>query len=316
MSTYTSPPLPPGHRAELPGRGTTFYREVAGPPGAPVLLLLHGWTASADLNFHGLFDELGETYRVIAPDHRGHGRGIRADERVTLEDCADDASALCLHLGIERVTAVGYSMGGTIAQILWHRHPDLVDAMVLCATASRFTDGWKDSAVFGLLGGLSRAGRKLPESFQTKIGMRLINSRRRELDEWVTAELERHDWAQVGEAGLALGRYDSNSWISAIDVPTSVIVTLHDDVVDPIRQLRMGRAIPGADLQLVEGNHAVCSAEPERFARVLLTAVGKVGVRARAREAIVPRARVAAAGQAAPSASEGFSVWRPSPQPA
>ncbi|MFM1752576.1 MAG: hypothetical protein RL119_1538, partial [Actinomycetota bacterium] len=43
---FPSPPLPPGHNIELPGRGLTFYRDLPGPTAqAPVVLLLHGWTA-------------------------------------------------------------------------------------------------------------------------------------------------------------------------------------------------------------------------------------------------------------------------------
>ena len=42
----TEPPLPRGERVVLPGRGTTFVRRIQGPPGAPTVLLLHGWIAS------------------------------------------------------------------------------------------------------------------------------------------------------------------------------------------------------------------------------------------------------------------------------
>ncbi len=139
-----------------------YLREVEGPPGAPVLVLLHGWTATSALNFHPFFGPLGEHYRVLAPDHRGHGRGMRPAARFTLEDCADDVAAACEALGIDRVIAVGYSMGGPIAQLLWKRHPHLVDGLVLCATAATFSESWRDSAMFGLLGGLSYAGRRLP----------------------------------------------------------------------------------------------------------------------------------------------------------
>jgi pimeloyl-ACP methyl ester carboxylesterase len=78
---------------ELPGRGTTFVRSLPGPPGAPTLVLLHGWTASADLNWFRCYEPLGEQYRVLALDHRGHGKGIRSKKTFRLEDCADDAVA-------------------------------------------------------------------------------------------------------------------------------------------------------------------------------------------------------------------------------
>jgi pimeloyl-ACP methyl ester carboxylesterase len=37
-------------------------------------VLLHGWTASADLNWFRCYEPLGEQYRVLALDHRGHGK--------------------------------------------------------------------------------------------------------------------------------------------------------------------------------------------------------------------------------------------------
>src|SRR5436309_15731104 len=120
------PALPPGRRRELPGRGTTFVRDLAGPPGAPVLVLLHGLSATADLNWFPSFFPLGRHFRVLAIDHRGHGRGIRSARRFRLSDCADDVAALADVLEIDRFIPVGYSLGGPVAQLLWKRHPDRV----------------------------------------------------------------------------------------------------------------------------------------------------------------------------------------------
>src|SRR5258708_4385199 len=115
------PPLPVGERVYLPGRGTTFVRRVKGPPGAPTLLLLHGWMASGGLNWFRVFDALGEHFDVIAVDMRGHGRGIRNGRRFRLADCADDAAATLDALGVGPVIAVGYSLGGPVAQLRWRR---------------------------------------------------------------------------------------------------------------------------------------------------------------------------------------------------
>ena len=75
---------------------------------------------------------------MVAIDHRGHGRGIRSRRRFHLSDCADDAAALVAELGLDRVIAVGYSMGGPIAQLLWRRHREVVGGLVLCATSRTF----------------------------------------------------------------------------------------------------------------------------------------------------------------------------------
>ncbi|MFA5774799.1 MAG: alpha/beta fold hydrolase, partial [Ilumatobacteraceae bacterium] len=88
--TARTPVLPRGYQLDLPGRGRTFIRDVEGPPGSPVLMLLHGWTATADLNWFTCFEALSEHFRIIAPDLRGHGRGIRHKRLFRLEDCADD----------------------------------------------------------------------------------------------------------------------------------------------------------------------------------------------------------------------------------
>ena len=144
------PTFAPGRRLELPRRGTTFVREMAGPEGAPTLLLLHGWCATGGLNWFQTFETLGERYRVIAPDLRGHGQGVRSRRVFRLADCADDCAATLVELGTGPVIAVGYSMGGPIAQLLWRRHRDLVSGLVFCATTSGFRRSRKRRPPTGL----------------------------------------------------------------------------------------------------------------------------------------------------------------------
>src|SRR5262245_24300316 len=125
---------PPGFPPRVPvalTAGTVTVRDLPGPAGAPVLVLLHGWTATADLNFFRAYGALAEQFRVVAFDHRGHGTGIRARTPVSLEDCADDVVALADAIGVDRFVAVGYSMGGAIAQLLARRHRVRLDGLVL-----------------------------------------------------------------------------------------------------------------------------------------------------------------------------------------
>ena len=65
-----------------------------------------------------MYSTLAEHFRVIAMDHRGHGRGIRTFAPFRLADCADDAAGLLSELGIKKVIPVGYSMGGPIALLM------------------------------------------------------------------------------------------------------------------------------------------------------------------------------------------------------
>jgi len=90
--------------------------------------------ATADLNWFLLYEALAVQHTVIAPNLRGHGRGIRTNRTFSLEDCADDCAALLREMGIDRAVVVGCSMGGPVALRIWERHPDLVAGLVLEAT--------------------------------------------------------------------------------------------------------------------------------------------------------------------------------------
>ena len=147
-----TPWVPEGRTAVLEGRGEVFYRRYAHPdPDAPTLLLLHGWTADADSQFFSAYQTLAERYSFIAIDHRGHGRGMRSNERVTLEALADDAAALVELLGVGPVITIGYSMGGPVSMLLARRHPGLAVGMVLQATALEWQSTRIDRARWWLL---------------------------------------------------------------------------------------------------------------------------------------------------------------------
>lgn len=281
------PPLPYGRRIELPGRGLTFVREVEGPPGAPTVLLLHGWIASAGLNWFRVFDALGEHYRVLAVDHRGHGRGMRHWRPFRLADCADDAAALLDELDAGPVIAVGYSMGGPIAQLLWHRHPEKVAGLAFCATATGFVPGMRErfvfSAAMAAMAGTTRAGGMvghLPSRWVREspfAGLFPGGGRPSSLQRWAAAEMRRHDLRHVMEAGNAIGRYNAKRWIQQIDVPTSVLITTRDRAIVPERQAEMAEAIPGATVHEIDDGHVACARH--RFASPLLATIDDVAGR-------------------------------------
>jgi pimeloyl-ACP methyl ester carboxylesterase len=277
-----APPLPPGRTVHLPRRGTTFVRELPGPPGAPVALLLHGWTATADLNWFTAYETLGRSFRVLAMDLRGHGRGIRSRRPFRLEDCADDVAALADELGIERLIPVGYSMGGPVAQLTWRRHRDLVEGMVLCATARRFSGrGPAERAFYSGVLGLSLAARAVPSSLRQQLMDNVMRRRMEQgpLTAWAMLELRRNDPSAVIAAGAALGSFDSRAWLDQIDVPVAVIVTTEDHVVAPRSQLALAASIPHATVHHVRGDHVACVFAADRFVPALESACREVAGR-------------------------------------
>jgi len=277
----SSPILPPGAAMELPGRGTTFVRHVEGPPGAPTLVLLHGWTATADLNWFTTYHPLGRQYRVIAIDHRGHGRGIRSKKAFRLEDCADDAVAVCDVLGIERFVPVGYSMGGPIAQLIWRQHPDRVAGLVLCATSGYFVTSREERMSVLGLSGLAAVARLTPLQARRWLTAQLYLQRKTEQWEpWAVQEASMHDWRMVLEAGKAIGSFSARPWLGEVAVPTSVVITMRDRVVPVRRQVRLFESIKGAEAFRVDGDHDAVVANADRFVPTLLRATHSVIERA------------------------------------
>jgi 3-oxoadipate enol-lactonase len=259
-------PVPLGRRIELRGRGTTFVREVEGPPGAPVLVLLHGWIASGGINWYRVFEPSSEHFRVIAPDLRGHGRGIRSGRRFRLADCADDVAATLDHLGVESAIFAGYSMGGPVAQLMWKRHRSMVDGLVLCATSHSFVPGVRERLIFTstmmAAAGTTRVGGLLtawPRSMAKQWVPVSTRGRPSTLQQWAAAEIRRHHWRTVLEAGHAIGQYNARRWIGNVDVPTAVVITTKDRALSPADQARLATAIPGSVVHRIDDGHVACA---------------------------------------------------------
>lgn len=108
-----------------------------GPPGAPTLALLHGFSDSG-LTWGDAVRRWRTTYTVVSWDARGHGRGARfgADQLAgsPAELMVSDAVSVLDRLrrdGAGRIAMVGHSMGGNVASWTARERPDLVDAVVL-----------------------------------------------------------------------------------------------------------------------------------------------------------------------------------------
>lgn len=271
---FPTPGLPPGEMVELPGRGTTWVRTAPGPPGAPTVVLLHGWTANSALNWFAAYAPLAEHVNVVALDHRGHGLGLRTWRRFTLEDCADDAVALADVLGIDTFVPVGYSMGGPVAQLVWRRHPERVSGMVLCATARTFKRHPSEHAVFGVIAGLTAAARVAPPDLRRQVAERVVVARYDDtpLGRWAREQARLNDVRMVLEAANALAAFGSRDWIGGLDVPTAVLVNTLDTTVPVRRQRSLAAAVPGSRVWEVPGRHDVCATAPALFVPPLVEA--------------------------------------------
>lgn len=98
--------------------------------GGRVVLALHGITSSHK-EFELLGRRLADDCRLVAPDLRGRGDSSRMPGPFGFAHHAADLVDLLDHLGVERCTVVGHSMGGYLATVLAADHPDRVESVLL-----------------------------------------------------------------------------------------------------------------------------------------------------------------------------------------
>ena len=122
--------------------GTRLHTEMFGPAGGYPIVLAHGITCSVRF-WHEQINALSGDFRVIAYDHRGHGRsGVPGPKSYSLDHLAADLDAVLaatLRPG-ERAVIAGHSMGG-IAISAWadrfrHRVAERADAVALINTTT------------------------------------------------------------------------------------------------------------------------------------------------------------------------------------
>ena len=262
------PWLPPGQMAVLEGRGEFFYRHHIHPdPAAPTALLLHGWTASADLQFYTAYEELARHVSFVAIDHRGHGRSMRPAEPFQLEDAADDAAALVRHLGISSVITVGYSMGGPVALLMNRRHPELVAGIVVQATALEWRATFNERLRWKTVRMLGPIMRSWASPLWLRAGLKRMVGQQPALApyvDWLAGEISRNSAVHLVHAGQALGRYDSMLWAGTLGTPSAMLITTSDHLVKPRKQRQLAKALNAHVIEL-DGDHLATLINPVEY---------------------------------------------------
>lgn len=105
------------------------YR-IAGDPGRPVVVLIHGITSSS-ATWDPVIPALAEQVHVIAPDLLGHGQSDKPRADYSLGGFATQIRDLLEYLGHERVTIVGHSLGGGVAMQFAYQHVENCERLVL-----------------------------------------------------------------------------------------------------------------------------------------------------------------------------------------
>ena len=208
--------------------GTYHYLDEG---AGPLVVLLHPLAARGEI-WRRLIDELTPSFRVVAPDARGHGASTWDGTQFTVPDLAEDVAALIRHLDSGPAHLVALSMGGCTAVATAVRSPELVGRLVLADTTAdygpRREDAWAERAERAVA---------VPRDKQLRF----------QVDRWFSTGFIEQDPAEVARvseifmetdseahaaACRALGAYSDVSRLGEITAPTLVLVG-EDDYATP-----------------------------------------------------------------------------------
>lgn len=124
-----------------------FYEDAGNSEAAEAIFLLHGFTLDSR-SWPRANEFLGDNYRLVIPDSRGHGRSEAPSTGYTRDERAEDVVRLADHLNIEQFHVVGLSMGGSTAIGLALNHPGRLLSLTLVSSgAAGFNAGKKLSKI-------------------------------------------------------------------------------------------------------------------------------------------------------------------------
>jgi 2-succinyl-6-hydroxy-2,4-cyclohexadiene-1-carboxylate synthase len=244
---------------------------------APTVLLLHGFT-NTGASWDPVVAALGERYRALAPDIRGHGSASAA-RPVTLAAVIDDVAATAP----DRFTLAGYSQGGRIALHAALALPDRVERLVLIGASPGIADPAERAARHAADEALAAEieGTSIEEFAARWAATPVLAGQPPSVAEAAHANRLRNTPAGLAAAlrGLGTGALPS-LWgrLSELSMPVALLVGERDEKFRGIGA-QMAAAIPGGELVVVAGvGHAVHLEAPERVAKVI--AGGETGTAA------------------------------------
>jgi 3-oxoadipate enol-lactonase len=240
---------------------------LAGPEGAPVVVLLH--PLATDMRIWSLqLPVLANKYRVIRVDLAGHG----GSAAVTARSIADQARMVADTLraeGISGATIVGLSLGGMVAQRLALDHQGLVRGLVIACSAARMLPAlgalWAERIAATRAGGMEAQvaptlARWFTPEFAAASPLTLT---------WVggiIADTPPEGYIASCEAIRDLDQLDE---LDRITAKTLVIAGRHDAAL-PLQVLQAIVAkIPGARLALLDAAHLANVEQPVKFTELV-----------------------------------------------
>jgi 3-oxoadipate enol-lactonase len=251
---------------ESDGRRNYYVEFGSGRP----VILLHGITNSGRAWGPQIAPLVGAGFRVVIPDHAGHGASGKVNRVFRIADIAEDTRSLMRHLGIGRADFVGLSLGGMIVFELALEAPALVNRMVIAnSLASTASDAFRKlsrewAATFRTQDGpitvLEQSwGMMVNETFQkTAEGMRTF-----QIWHGVAASADGDSLAFLSEG---IVDFDVSAKLTQIDNAVLFIAGETDAMSPPDISRKMAEAVPHSRfVELAAASHISNVDSPERF---------------------------------------------------
>jgi 3-oxoadipate enol-lactonase len=237
--------------SEPPGPPVRLAASMAGPSGAPVLVLGNSLGTTREM-WEPQLPALSRRFRVLRYEHRGHGGSPAPPGPYTIAALAGDVLALLDEYEVGTAHYCGVSLGGMVGMWLAANAPGRVGALALCCTSAFLqpVQLWQDRAAAvraGGTGSISRqvVGRWFTPTYQAAHPGTVAG--------FVTT-LER-DVAPEGYAGCcdALAVMDLRPLLRSIGARTLVVAGAEDPATPPWHGAVIASAIPGARLRVIRG---------------------------------------------------------------
>lgn len=236
---------------------------VSGKSGEPVIFV-HGVGSTAAI-WDAQLRAFADSHRCFAVELRGNGAGPDPDPlRITREGYAGDVLAIADAAGLERFHFVGCSLGGVIAFELWKHHRDRITSLTLAGSFARYPDG---QTYAGNVAEAARAAGSM-EAFarQRAAKLGLPPQRLAETIEQMAAKSLPCYLAAIDATWTG----DYRDILPSISVPTLVISGARDAIVPIDLSREIAKAIPGAQLEVLENAGHVSNADdPQAFNALL-----------------------------------------------
>jgi 3-oxoadipate enol-lactonase len=221
----------------------------------------------------GVANALKERYTVFRYDHRNHGRSEKINEIVSIDDMADDVQAVISAMRLTKVTFVGLSLGGMVAQSLAARYLDHIERIVVANSSSFYGPALRSVWDARIEKVLSEGTAAIVETtvarwFTPDFGKNPSGEGRKtvQVSKMTLARNEPYAYAAICDAVAGVDNRRSNLKIRC----PSLVIAGSQDLATPVEMSkRLADEIPGAELIEIDAAHMSALEKPKIFADAL-----------------------------------------------